>query len=302
MNRLMKLGVLYLMTLSLGIYISTQQETTILNIAKPTGKVTISPAEPTTKDVITFTVDAQDNSMTGLKRVVIIINDKEVKACLGSPCVYRRGPFPEGFLSYGAKAYDHTNNDPWTDFRKVYVKKAIRKTPYEEKNEALPESVIHLMALAEHINTRWANGYVSLTFPGEEGDLRGFVCYRYDCLLEDDEVYSEVLLTHPERRDVYGFIVGIFKIEHLPKKATFNAKIGFLKEANQTDGAVFKVFVNRDPSFYSDKQCHYDGHLDNLSFPMDRYADQDIEIVLQVRVLNTSAQDLAVWVDPRIEW
>lgn len=302
MNKLMKIVILCMVTLSFGIYISPQQETTVLNIAKPTGKITISPAEPTTKDIITFIVDAQDNSMTGLKRVVIIINDKEVKACLGSPCVYRGGPFPEGFLSYGAKAYDHTHNEPWTDFRKVYVKKAIRKTLYGEKNEAIPESVIHLMPLAENINTRWANGYVSLTFSGEEGDVRGFVCYRYDCQLEDDKVYPEVLLTHPEQSAFYGFIVGIFKIEHLPKNATFKAKIGFLKETNHTEGAVFKVFVNGDPSFYSEKQCYYEGHLDDLSFSMDRYADQDVEIVLQVRVLNASTHALAVWVDPRIEW
>ncbi len=302
MHKLMKIVILCLVTLSLIIYIFSQQETTVLNIAKPSGKITISPAEPTTKDIITFTVVAQDNSMTGLKRVVIIINDKEVKACLGSPCVYRGGPYPEGFLSYGAKAYDHTDNEPWTDFRKVYVKQAIRRTSYKGKNETIPESVIHLMPLAENINTRWANGYVFLTFPGEEGDVRGFAGYRYDCLLEDDVVYSEVLLTLPEQRYFYGFIVGIFKIEHLPEKATFKAKIGFLKEANHTDGAVFKVFVNDDPSFYLEKHCYYDGHLDDLTFSMDRYAGQDVEIVLQVRVLNASTQALAVWVDPRIEW
>ncbi len=302
MNKFVKFVISCLVTLSLGMDISSQQETKIFNIAKPTGKITISPAEPTTKDIITFTVEAQDNSMTGLKRIVLLVNDKEVKACLRSPCVYRGGPYPEGFLSYGAKAYDHTDNDPWTDFRKVYVEKATRPTPYEKKDEAPPGGMIHLMPLAEHMNTKWANGYVSLTFPGEEGDLRGFACYRYDSLLEDDEVYSQVLLTHPEQRDVYGLIVGIFKIENLPEKATFKAKIGFLKEANHTDGAVFKVFVNGDPSFYSDKSCYYDRHLDDLSFSLDRYANQDVEIVLQVHVLNSSAQDLAVWADPRIEW
>jgi len=287
---------------SLGIYISSQQETKILNIAKPTGKITISPAEPTTGDIITFTVDAQDNSMTGLKRIVLLVNDKEVKSCLRSPCVYRGGPYPEGFLSYGAKAYDHTDNDPWTDFHKVYIEKATRPASYDKKDAAPPGDMIDFIPLAEHMNTQWANGYVPLTFPGEEGDWRGFACYRYNSLLEDDEVYSIVLLTHPEQRDVYGLIVGIFKIENLPEKATFKAKIGFLKEANHTDGAVFRVFVNRDPSSYSDKECYYDRHLDDLFFSLDNYAGQDVEIVLLVHVLNSSTQVLAVWVDPRIEW
>jgi hypothetical protein len=42
--------------------------------------------------------------------------------------------------------------------------------------------------------------------------------------------------------------------------------------------------------------------LDELVFDLGRFAGQDIELVLHVHVLNTSTQDWAIWVDPKIEW
>jgi len=297
MLNLMKFGLLLLIILSLGINISSQQWPELLEMGKPTVKISISPAEPTAKDMITITVNAQDNSGTGLKRIIILVNDREVNVCLMSPCVFFGGPYPEGPLKYGAKVFDHTDwaNGPWTGYRTVYVKRPSRSV-------GLPKRMISLLPLAENGNTRWANGYVDLPFPGEEDDFRGFACYRYDALLEDNKIYSKVILTRPESRDEYGLVVGIFKIENLPEKATFKTTIGFLKEANQTIGAEFKVFVNNDPSFYTAERCYYDGRLDDLALYLGRYSGQDVEIVLQVHVLNTSTQDLAVWVDPRIEW
>ena len=86
------------------------------------------------------------------------------------------------------------------------------------------------------------------------------------------------------------------------ENAIFKAKVGFLEKSVQSDGVEFRVFINREPSFYAARRCHYDGHLDDLSLNLDRYAGQNVEIVLQVNVLRTSTQDWAVWVDPRIEW
>lgn len=296
----MKLIPLFLIILSLGIESPSQQQTRlldkiILETGKPTVEISISPVEPTTKDMITFTVNAQDNSGTGLKRIVILVNEKKVKVCLMSPCVFVGGPYPEGSLEYGAKVFDHTDNEPWTGNRTVYVTK-------ESHPEQLPGRIINLIQLADNAITQWANGYVDLPFPGEEADFRGFASYRYDALLEDDKLYSQVLLMHPQLRDEFGLILGIFRIESLPEKAAFRTRVGFLKEASETDGAEFKVFVKKDPSFYAAKRCYYDGRLDDLSLYLGRYAGQKVDVVLQVHVLYTSTQDLAVWVDPRIEW
>src|SRR4030042_5613325 len=235
MRNFMKLGLILLITLSVGIDTSPQEWLGLQEIGKPTVKISISPAEPTTKDMIIFTVNAQDNSMTGLKRIIILVNDREVKVCLISPCIFFGGPYSEGPLKYGAKVFDHANNEPWTGYRTVSV-----KSP--SSSVGLPKRITNLIRLAENVSTRWANGYVDLPFPGEEDDFTGFACYRFDALLEDDKVYSKVILTRPEPRDDIGLIVGIFKIENLPEEATFKTTVGFLKEANQIDGAEFRVF------------------------------------------------------------
>jgi hypothetical protein len=74
MLNLMKLGLLLLIILSLGINVSSQQWPELLEMGKPTIKISISPEEPTAKDMITITVNAQDNS---------------------------GGPYPEGPLKFG---------------------------------------------------------------------------------------------------------------------------------------------------------------------------------------------------------
>jgi hypothetical protein len=295
MRTLMKSTALFFMVLSSGIRIPSQERLGILELGKPTVKISISPAAPTTEDMITFTAEAQDNSGTGLKRIVMLVNDREVKVCFISPCVFFGGPYPEGPLKYGTKAYDHTDKEPGTSSRTVNVKKASR-------SEGPPEKLIALIPLAESAETRWANGYVDLPFPGEETDIRGFVCYQSGAQLEDSKVYSRVLLTHPEFRDQFGLISGIFKLRNLPEKATFRSKIGFLKEPEQTDSAEFKVFVNTDRSVYAAEQCFYDSHLNDLVLDLGRYAGQEVDLVLQVHVSYGSGPALAVWVDPRIEW
>ena len=109
MLNLMKLGLFFIIILSMGINISPQQRPELLEMGKPTVKISISPAEPTAEDMITITVNAQDNSGTGLKRIIILVNDREVNVCLMSPCVYFGGPYPEGPLKYGATVFDHTD-------------------------------------------------------------------------------------------------------------------------------------------------------------------------------------------------
>jgi hypothetical protein len=309
MRNITKLILLASLTFALGIKILSSQEPRYLQRGMPYVKISISPANPTTKDRITFTVIAYGTRGPGIGRIVIVVNDRKVKVSGMSPCVYRGGPYPEGLLSYGVTVSDEgqgsfSSNEPIMIHRKIYIDKP---TSLKKKNEGLSSQVIHLIPLAENKNTRWLNGTVSLPFPGEDGDYSGFACYRYNSVLEDERVYQKVLLTHPDFLNRPGMIVGIFKIENLAENAIFKAKIGFLEESIQSEVVEFRVFVNKDPSHYAANQCLYDGHLDDLSLNLDKYAGQNVELVLQVKtlhvnVLRTSNQDGSVWVDPRIEW
>ena len=309
MRNLTKLILLAFLTFVLGLKILSSQEPRCPQRRMPYVKISISPANPTTKDRITFTVIAYGTQGPGIGRIVIVVNDRKAKVSGMSPCVYRGGPYPEGLLSYGVTVSDEgqgsfSSNEPIMIHRKIYIKKP---TSIKKKNEGLSSQVIHLIPLAENKNTQWLNGTVSLPFPGEDGDYNGFACYRYNSVLEDERVYQKVLLTHPDFLSRPGMIVGIFKIEDLAENAIFKAKIGFLEESVQSEIVEFRVFVNKDPTYYAAKQCFYDGHLDDLSLNLGKYAGQNVELVLQVKtlhvnVLRTSNQDGSVWVDPRIEW
>ncbi|NIM91666.1 MAG: hypothetical protein GTO17_12050 [Candidatus Aminicenantes bacterium] len=296
------------MTFVLGIKILSSQVTKFQMWQKPYIKISISPTVPTTQDMITFNVFAHGLKGPGIERITIKVNDRKVKVCLMSPCVYTGGPYPEGLLSYSVTVLDvgwheYSSYGPWIIQRKLYIK---NPASLPKREEGLSRRVIHLIPLAENEETRWGNGIVPLPFPGEDDDLSGFAKYRYNAVLEDDRVYQKVLLMHPPDWHKDGMIVGIFKIENLPENAIFKAKVGFLEESVQGDVKGFRVFVNEDPTYYAAKQCFYDGHLDELSLNLDKYAGQNVELVLQVLVLpvifRTSIQDGSVWVDPRIEW
>jgi hypothetical protein len=165
-----------------------------------------------------------------------------------------------------------------------------------------PRKIIDLLPAAGAPTTQWTNGNIWLPFPGEDTDARGFARYRENAELEDGKIYPKVLQTHPEWRSEHGLIVGIFKLIKLPAKAIFRAQTGFLKGATQTDGVKFRVYAKRDPSFDAAVWSYYNGSLDAIGLSLDRYAGQDVELVLEVHVYHTSSQDWAVWVSPRIEW
>ena len=172
----------------------------------------------------------------------------------------------------------------------------------EEKRAESSSKAIMLIPLAETDKTGWANFNKPLPFPGEENDPKGFARYMESVELEDENAYSKVLLTYPESKEKIGMIIGIFQVGKLPENATFKAKVGFLKGANQTDGVKFKVSNMRDPRIYAEKTCYYDGKLDDLVLSLDQLAGHDIQVLLTVHVIDSYHQDLAVWVDPRIEW
>lgn len=318
MRNSIKLGYLALLFVVSGIIsLSSQDQKKDQAQHAPPVVVSISPEEPTTKDMIAFTVKALDYSKKKIKRIIIVVNNREVEVCLFPPCIYKGGPYPEGSLSYEVKVYGSTDLEPWLGPRRIYVKKAKPYDLLPIRAVGLSKGRIDLMALVKGENTQWSNGTFALPFPGEENDNRGFACYRNDSILEDNKIYSKVLLTHPELRFIgvfdsatnqylylpyeFGRIIGIFKIEDLPEDAIFKTRVGFLKGAYQSDGVEFRVFVNKDRSHFAANVCYYDGHLDELSLNLAKYAGQKVEIVIQVNALNTSTQDWAVWVNPRIE-
>ncbi len=69
-------------------------------------------SSPTTSDKISFSAVASDKR-SGIETIVIYLNDKEVKKCSESPCVYEGGPY-SGKISFYAKASDKKGNEKST--------------------------------------------------------------------------------------------------------------------------------------------------------------------------------------------
>ncbi len=108
--------------------------TRYLNVEKPTTEdteppsvsITYSPTSPTTDDILTFTVTAEDDS--GIGGLELWVTGTLVKTCAISPCTYVTGPYPVGAVTYKARAWDKLGNEQSTDTLYLTVEKAAQDT------------------------------------------------------------------------------------------------------------------------------------------------------------------------------
>ncbi|UCG10054.1 MAG: hypothetical protein JSW30_04840 [Dehalococcoidia bacterium] len=105
----------YTLYLTVG---ETPQDTT-----PPSVNITYSPTNPTTDDRITFTATAEDAS--GIDTVWIRVNDEWVRMCTTAYCTYTGGPYPQGKVTYQAKARDKAGNEQLTGTLYLNVEKPI---------------------------------------------------------------------------------------------------------------------------------------------------------------------------------
>jgi hypothetical protein len=145
-----------------------------------------------------------------------------------------------------------------------------------------------------------------LNWGGATNDENGFACYQTNVKLEDGNTYSKVLETHPPWVD-NSRIRGDFERDHftVPEGARFTAKVGFIDGATATDGVKFFVsFTDTNGIIYDfPKNGHlakYDGTLDELNLDLSSITGKHGYFSLGVNAAGTSAQDWAVWVDPKI--
>lgn len=84
------------------------------------------PSRPTTDQKVAFVARASDPSRTA--RIEILVNQRRVKACDDSVCMYLGGPFPAGTIRYAANAFDKSGNRATTGWQEVTVR-AVDTTP-----------------------------------------------------------------------------------------------------------------------------------------------------------------------------
>jgi hypothetical protein len=126
--------------------------------------------------------------------------------------------------------------------------------------------------------------------------------------LEDGSVYPVVLETRPESV-IGGYITGRFPnisdTISIPAGARFQAKVGFLEGATETEGVNLRITFddgsNRyDFPSYSGLFPEYDGILDTLDFDLSPMAGETVQVFFITRSDGNPIQDEFIWVDPKI--
>ena len=148
----------------------------------------------------------------------------------------------------------------------------------------------------------WKSGAGNLTFPGATNDDKGFACYRTNIALEDGQIYSKVLETHPQWVD-NGYISGSYMELYNPLgykvKAGehFYARFGLIK--NATAGKVsYEVMIRPEggPNVWIFQGVKvYDGTIKTIDVDLTPYAGKRADFILRVSAEGSSNQDWAVW-------
>lgn len=147
---------------------------------------------------------------------------------------------------------------------------------------------------------KWISGAGPLPFPGAANDAKGFVRCLPNGTLNSGNAAINLLQTHPEWKNG-GWIEGQFPLMILGDNLHFKSVVGFLKGANLSDGAVFQVYVKENNKYYRAASSRVEAKkYMTIDADLSTWAGKTVQIVLRVRSGNTSDQDWAVWVKPRL--
>ena len=154
----------------------------------------------------------------------------------------------------------------------------------------------------EHADkARWKSATGQLPFPGAANDARGFAK-----TLQNGEIYPgnkavNLLQTHPQWVNG-GWIQGRFPKMRLDNNVTFKATGALLKGAENSDGVIMSVFVIDEAG--EPRQVLRERITRRRYTPLEadlsRWAGKAVHLVLRVHTNRTSAQDWAVWVNPKL--
>ncbi len=146
---------------------------------------------------------------------------------------------------------------------------------------------------------------VVLTFGGPDTDANGFVMYRPNYKVEDGSTPARVLETHPMWVDD-GIISGLYPSYTVSAGDRLKTRLGFLAKADGTCGAgnvKFQINYKEADTLHPlgewVKYCN--GTLIPVDIDLSSLAGHIVQFVLAVKANGSSAQDWAVWINPRVE-
>ncbi len=158
-----------------------------------------------------------------------------------------------------------------------------------------------LYDLYKHANAaKWKTNAGELKFPGTSADKQGFVLTMDNGIICPDNKAKNLLQTHPEWVNG-GWIEGRYPVMILGSNFKFRATGAMLKGATNSDGVIMSVGVFHDNRVRRilRKKIDCSAYI-RLEADLSEWAGKEVQIVLHVSSGTTSAQDWAVWVNPRL--
>jgi Ig-like domain-containing protein len=150
-----------------------------------------------------------------------------------------------------------------------------------------------------------AGGGTVITFGGPDTDPDGFVLYQDGEELENGNSPQRTLETHPMWVDD-GVISGLYSNYTVQSGDHFKTKLSFLALPGGGCGggdAIFQVNYKESGTLHNLDSYHEicDGNNTTVDIDLSSLAGHTAQFALVVEANGTSAQDWAIWIDPRIE-
>jgi len=147
----------------------------------------------------------------------------------------------------------------------------------------------------------WKSAAGQLPFPGSDSDKRGFARTLKNGTIYPDNKAANLLQTHPQWVD-RGWIQGRFPMMKLGGNVMFKSTGALLKGAESSDGVVMTVLVvsadNKSRRVLRKRITKR--QYTPLEADLSAWAGKPVHIVLRAQSGQSSNQDWAVWVNPRL--
>jgi hypothetical protein len=148
---------------------------------------------------------------------------------------------------------------------------------------------------------KWKNPSVELPFSGADNDNRGFVRKLHTGTICPNNKANNLLQTHPQWVNS-GWIEGRYPVMRLGQNVKFKAVGALLKGAEGSDGVVMSVLLQdgAKTTRLIRKRINCDAYTP-MEVDLSPWAGKTVQIILNVSAGQTSVQDWAVWVNPRLD-
>jgi hypothetical protein len=155
--------------------------------------------------------------------------------------------------------------------------------------------------VANAASATWSSGAGTLSFPGTDGDSRGFSSTGLHWIFEDNSSPQSSMLVAPQNI-TNGYIQGIYPPFRVQTGDRFQAQVGC--ELQATGCYVqfrldYQIGSGPTINYWTFRE-KWEGLTKSAVVNLDRLAGQDVKFILVVSAYGTSSGDRALWGNPVI--